>query len=145
MSSLGHASYIDYRPKGVRCNRASNKTRPRGKQWLEIVEVQAPVLAHVPPAEHRALLLQSHPGCDVGLVVQIAYDDLPAVRESLTEREAHQANEGCRIHAEGDLVRVGGVQERGDSLPGAGDFRIYLPAFAVAAPALDVAPEQMRS
>src|SRR4029077_2585924 len=35
MSSLRHASYINDRSKGIRCDCACDQTRLRGKKWLQ--------------------------------------------------------------------------------------------------------------
>src|SRR5258707_11581510 len=93
MSSLGHPGNVDDRAEGVRRGRARNETRLRRKKRLKVGQVQIAILAHFPPADDCARLLQSQPSCDVGFMIKLAHDDLPAVSKCLTERQAHEANE----------------------------------------------------
>ena len=47
-----------------------------GEERLQVLGVERAVLAHPPPAERRARLLELQPGRDVGVVIHVGDDDL---------------------------------------------------------------------
>ena len=77
--------------------------------------MQVAVVAHPPPAKAGAERREREPGGDVGLVIEVGDDDLVALAERLAHGQADQADEGGRIHAEGDLVRIARIDQGGDA------------------------------
>ena len=123
--------------------REGDDAGPVREQGLQIVGMERPVLAHPPPLELRADLLELEPGRDVGVVVHVGDDDLVPLAERLADREAHHADERRRVHAEADFRRVRGVDQDRDALARVRDRLIDQPALVVAPAALDIVVEKM--
>ena len=134
---------VDDRADGMGGLGAGDEARPVRQQRPEVVGVEVAVLAHAPPDEFRAGLLQREPGGDVGVVVHVGDHDLVALLEHLPDAEAHQADERGRIHAEADFGGIRRVDQRGDAFARFRDARVDGAALVVASAALDVVLDQV--
>ena len=73
--------------------------------------MKAIVFTHFPPDNLCSLPLKLQPGSDIGFVVHVGNNNLVAGLKRAPDRQAEQAQKRCRIHAEGNLVRVAGVDQ----------------------------------
>ncbi len=105
--------------------------------------MQISVVPHLPPGELRPAPFQRQPGGDVSLVVYVGYDNLVPLVERLSDRQTHQTNKGCGVHAKRDFACVTSVHKISDAVPGAQNHLVHFAAFRVAASSLHVALEEM--
>ena len=143
MRAPRHFGYIHDRADRVRSHRARHQQCARRKYGVQVFRMQPPVLTDTPPADPGALLLQRQPHGDVRFMIQVRDDDLGAVADGLSERQAYQAQERRGIHAEGDFVGSGGVEKHGDTLARRGDGGIDGLALGIAAAALHIVRDQV--
>ncbi len=144
VDGLGDGGNIHQRAQCVRHRRAGHQSGPVGQQRDQVLDMQAPVIAHLPPGERRAFPLEGQPGGDVRVVVQIGDDDLAAFGlQRLADGQADDADERGGVHAEADLRGVAGVQPGRDLLARRRDDPVDLDALGVATAALDVEVHQM--
>ncbi len=134
---------IDDRADRMRGDRAGDEASAIRHQRAQVVDMQIAVLAHAPPDEFRAGLLQRQPGRDVGVVVHVGDDDLVAFAKHLADAEADQADERRGVHAEADLGRILGIDEQRHAFACFGDRLVDLDAAAIAAAALHIVRDQM--
>ncbi len=103
-------------PSALEARVQASDPRARPEERLQIRGMQAAVIAHAPPAEHRPQRLQYQPGGDVGLVIQVGDDDLVARPERLPDGQTHEPDERGRVQAEGDFLGTTRIEERRHSL-----------------------------
>ena len=136
-------SYIDDRTYGIRSKRARHQARRGRYERNQVVSVQIPVVPHLPPTELCPAPFQSQPSRNVSLVVHIGDNDLVPLAERLSDRQTHQPNEGCSVHAKRNFACVARVHEISDTVSGAQNHLIDFTALGVASPSLHIALEQM--
>ena len=105
--------------------------------------MQISIVPHLPPGELRAAPFQGQPGGDVSLVVQVGYDNLVALIERLSDRQTHQTNKGCGVHAKRDFACVASIHQISDAVPCTQNHLIHFTAFRVASPSLHIVLEEM--
>ena len=76
-------------------------------------------------------------------MVHIGDDYLVPRTERLSDRQTHQTNKGCGIHAKGNFIHIACVYQISDALPGPRNRLIHFPALCVTATSLHIAVEQM--
>ena len=76
-------------------------------------------------------------------MVQVGYDNLVALIERLSDRQTHQTNKRCGVHAECDFACVASVHKISDAVPCAQNHLIHFTAFRVASSSLHVVLEEM--
>ncbi len=134
---------VDDGAERVRGDGAGDEPGPRRKQRSEIVDVQPSIVPHAPEDDACADRLERHPGRDIGVVVEVAHDDLVACAEIVPDAEADEADEAGRVEPERHLVRIAGVEKVGHRGAGRSDARVHRHALAVSPATLDVMVDKM--
>jgi hypothetical protein len=76
-------------------------------------------------------------------VIEVSHDDLVALAQGLADGQADQPDERSRVHAEGDLVRIAGIDQGADADARPRDGLVHRDALRIAPAPLHHAFQQV--
>jgi len=125
VSSLGDAPHVVHRAERVRGIPHGDEPSTLAEQPLESIEIESPLLDRDGNAPNDdAPLFEIEPRADIGVVIEIAHDDLVPRAQRTRDGVTEGVRERRHVRPEDDLVRRRATEERRAQQPGARHQRV---------------------